>query len=64
MTPFKLNPLFLQDAMSASEVTDALSLHTIKNHDWHIQPSCAVTGEGLQEGLAWIAQKVAGGAES
>uniref|UniRef100_A0A0D3HNG9 ADP-ribosylation factor-like protein 5 n=1 Tax=Oryza barthii TaxID=65489 RepID=A0A0D3HNG9_9ORYZ len=50
----------LKDAMSPAEITDALSLHSIKNHDWHIQASCAITGEGLYDGLGWIAQKVAG----
>ncbi|KAJ0232711.1 ADP-ribosylation factor C1 [Hirschfeldia incana] len=48
----------LKDAMSPAEITDALNLHSIKNHDWHIQASCAVTGEGLHDGLGWIAQKV------
>ncbi|KAE8815071.1 ADP-ribosylation factor-like protein 5 [Hordeum vulgare] len=50
----------LKDAMSAAEITDALSLHSIKNRDWHIQASCALTGEGLYDGMGWIAQKVAG----
>ena len=48
----------LKDAMSPAEITDALNLHSIKNHGWHIQASCAVTGEGLHDGLGWIAQKV------
>lgn len=48
----------LKDAMPPAEITDALSLHSIKNHDWHIQASCAITGEGLYDGLGWIAEKV------
>ncbi|KAJ6839714.1 putative ADP-ribosylation factor-like protein 5 [Iris pallida] len=50
----------LKDAMSPAEITDALSLHSIKTHDWHIQACCAITGEGLYDGLGWIAQKVGG----
>lgn len=50
----------LKDAMSPAEITDALSLHSIKNNDWHIQASCAITGDGLYDGLGWIAQKVSG----
>ncbi|EFJ15934.1 ARF-like GTPase [Selaginella moellendorffii] len=50
----------LKDAMAPAEITDALSLHTIKNHDWHIQACCALTGEGLFDGLGWVAQHVTG----
>ncbi|CAK9165022.1 unnamed protein product [Ilex paraguariensis] len=48
----------LKDAMTPAEITDALSLHSIKNHDWHIQACCALTGEGLYDGLGWISQRV------
>eukprot|EP01095_Lingulamoeba_sp_RSL-Kostka_P015073 TRINITY_DN681_c0_g1_i1.p1 TRINITY_DN681_c0_g1~~TRINITY_DN681_c0_g1_i1.p1 ORF type:complete len:192 (+),score=48.10 TRINITY_DN681_c0_g1_i1:34-576(+) len=47
----------LKDAMSASDVSEALSLHDIKDHSWHIQASCALTGEGLYSGMDWLAQK-------
>lgn len=50
----------LKDAMRPAELSECLGLHTIKTHSYHIQSSCATTGEGLQEGLAWIAQKVHG----
>ncbi|ONK74389.1 uncharacterized protein A4U43_C03F5720 [Asparagus officinalis] len=50
----------LKDAMSPAEITDALSLHSIKNHDWHIQACSAIKGEGLYDGLGWIAEKVGG----
>lgn len=54
----------LKEAMSPAEISEALSLHTIKNHDWHIQACCALTGEGLFEGLGWIAQHVTGSKEA
>eukprot|EP01083_Nonionella_stella_P246370 855455_1 len=44
----------LPNAMSVQEVTDKLSLNTIKNRTWYIHPSCATTGDGLYEGLDWI----------
>jgi len=36
----------LKGAMSAAEISEGLSLHDIKDHDWHIQSCCALTGEG------------------
>ncbi|XP_044499845.1 ADP-ribosylation factor-like protein 5 [Mangifera indica] len=50
----------LKDAMTPAEITDALSLHGIKNHDWHIQACSALTGDGLYDGLEWISQRVTG----
>jgi signal recognition particle receptor subunit beta len=34
----------LRDAMSVADLTESLNLHSIKDHDWHIQASCAVSG--------------------
>ncbi len=53
----------LKDAMTPSEISDALSLHTIKKHDWHIQACCALTGEGLWDAVGWISQHVSTGAQ-
>lgn len=47
----------LRDAMSAAELTTALNLAAIRNHDWHIQPCCALTGEGLMDALSWVYQR-------
>ena len=47
--------------MLAEEMTVALSLHSIRNHDWHIQPVCALNGSGLMESLAWIHQRTSKG---
>lgn len=35
----------LKDALTAEELTEKLSLHAIKTHDWHIQSCCAVSGK-------------------
>lgn len=41
-------------AKNQAELTDAYSLHEIQNHNWKIQGCCALTGEGLDEGLDWL----------
>ncbi|KAI8004355.1 ADP-ribosylation factor-like protein 5 [Camellia lanceoleosa] len=56
--------LILQTNKTPAEIIDALSLHSIKNNDWYIQACCARTGEGLYDGLGWIAQRVTGKATS
>uniref|UniRef100_A0A7S1WPB7 ADP-ribosylation factor n=1 Tax=Alexandrium catenella TaxID=2925 RepID=A0A7S1WPB7_ALECA len=55
----------LPSAMTASELAEKLGLHSLRGKAWHIQPSSALTGDGLHEGLDWfvgaLAQKRAGG---
>lgn len=36
----------MKDCMSAAEISKYLSLSSIKDHPWHIQSCCALTGEG------------------
>ena len=48
----------LKGSMSPAEITEALALHSIKSHDWQIQPCCALTGDGVSEGLDWIVARV------
>lgn len=47
---FCLNPFFvsqdLKGSMSAAEISKQLDLTSIKEHQWHIQSCCALTGEG------------------
>ncbi|KAJ8597940.1 ADP-ribosylation factor [Rhizopogon salebrosus TDB-379] len=45
----------LPGAMGASELTDKLNLRTFKQRTWHMQSTCATSGEGLYEGLEWLA---------
>jgi hypothetical protein len=47
-----------EDAMGVLELTEALALQRVTSHDWHMQPCCALTGEGLAEGFGWISQRV------
>mmetsp|Transcript_4574 Transcript_4574/g.7940 ORF Transcript_4574/g.7940 Transcript_4574/m.7940 type:complete len:180 (-) Transcript_4574:198-737(-) len=48
----------LKGAMSPAEITSVLGLDQIRDHSWHIQGCCALTGEGLFAGLDWIADHV------
>ena len=45
----------LKDAMSPNEVTDKLGLSQIKGRQWLVQGTSATTGQGLKEGLDWMA---------
>ncbi|CAG2167709.1 unnamed protein product [Oppiella nova] len=44
----------LPDVMTVHEVSECLYLDKLTTHMWHIQGTCALTGEGLYEGLDWI----------
>ena len=48
----------MPNAASASEITDALDLTKMTQKQWFVQATCATTGEGIVEGLEWLAQKV------
>ena len=53
------NKMDLPTAKNAAEISDIYGFHEIKHHDWHIQGCCAITGEGLNEGLDWLTSKLA-----
>lgn len=44
----------LPNAMSTQEITENLGLNTLKDRPWHIQATCATSGDGLYEGLEWL----------
>ena len=46
----------LRDAMGPGQLSTELALTDIRGRQWRIQGSSAVTGEGLKEGLDWLAQ--------
>jgi ADP-ribosylation factor-like protein 3 len=48
----------LINAQTAKEISDALSLHSIRDRQWQIQACSALTGEGLQTGLAWLLKQI------
>ncbi|XP_063722875.1 ADP-ribosylation factor-like protein 5B [Symsagittifera roscoffensis] len=48
----------IEGCMTASEISQSLRLTALKTHGWHIQSCCAITGEGLNQGLEWIASNI------
>ncbi|KAK5170176.1 ADP-ribosylation factor, Arf Arf6 [Saxophila tyrrhenica] len=49
----------LASALKPQQVSEELRLNEIaKNHIWKVEPSCATTGEGIFEGLAWLSNNV------
>ncbi|CEQ39647.1 SPOSA6832_01180 [Sporobolomyces salmonicolor] len=54
-TDLESRPQDQPDAMTAAEVSEGLGLDTLKNRQWSIHKSCAIKGEGLEEGLDWLA---------
>ena len=48
----------LPSAMNAAELTDKLGLHSLRQREWYIQSTCAGTGDGLYEGLDWLARSM------
>merc|ERR1712072_89435 len=48
----------LPNAMSTKEVSEHLSLESVRDRPWFIQSTCATTGDGLYEGLDWISRTV------
>jgi small GTP-binding protein len=43
------------NSLNASQLADAFNMYQIKSHKWFIQPSCASNGNGIYEGLDWLA---------
>jgi len=48
----------LPNAMSVNEMSEKLGLNQIANRKWHIQGTCGTTGDGLYEGLDWLANSL------
>ena len=45
----------LPGALSSSDLADRLGLRNVRDREWYIQSSNATTGDGLFEGLDWLA---------
>ncbi|KAI9296622.1 ARF/SAR superfamily [Neoconidiobolus thromboides FSU 785] len=48
----------MQGAMTSAEVSEALGLSHLKNRQWAIFKASALKGEGLEEGLDWVVNKL------
>ncbi|XP_039156391.1 ADP-ribosylation factor 1-like [Eucalyptus grandis] len=49
----------LPRAMSVSEITDKLGLHSLRQGRWYIHSSSATNGHGLFEGMDWLSSVIA-----
>lgn len=48
----------LLGAQPPDEISDKLSLHTIKDRKWQIQACSAKRGEGIKDGLEWALKNI------
>ena len=48
----------LLNAVDASELSDSLNLHLIRDRTWQIQACSAKSGEGLQNGMEWLVKQM------
>ncbi|KAG8930801.1 Arf GTPase arf1 [Tulasnella sp. 419] len=44
----------LPGALKPGEISNQLGLAGEKGREWSVRPSCAIKGEGLEEGLDWL----------
>ena len=50
----------MPSAMPVASLVDKLGMSKLQRRQWHVQSACAVSGEGLFEGLDWLSKSVAG----
>jgi len=48
----------LPNAVSVSELTERLGLHRLRDRAWNVQATCAMSGDGLHEGMEWLATSI------
>merc|ERR1711988_106173 len=46
----------LPNAMSGTEISEKLGLHDLRSRQWFVQTACATSGDGIYEGLGWLAR--------
>lgn len=44
--------------LKPARIMEVLDLTNVRNHEWHIQPVVALTGQGLPQCMDWIAGRV------
>jgi ADP-ribosylation factor-like protein 3 len=55
------NKMDLATALPATDISTALTLHTVRDRKWFIQACSAKTGDGLAEGLEWAVKNFKSG---
>ncbi|KCV72522.1 ADP-ribosylation factor 6 [Fonticula alba] len=48
----------IEGAATPAMITERLGLQKLTDRQWYVQPSCAIQGTGLAEGLTWLNQNV------
>jgi len=48
----------LSNSMSVKEISERLQLNRVTSRKWYVQSTCAMTGEGLIQGLTWLSKNV------
>ncbi|KAL7711497.1 ADP-ribosylation factor [Entamoeba marina] len=48
----------LPNSMNVDDIITSLKLNSIENRKWNCQYSCAITGDGLYEGLDWLSNLI------
>lgn len=48
----------LPNALSAADLANELNLYRVHNRQWHVQPSSALKGTGLSDGLDWLTKEI------
>ena len=48
----------LKEAMSPNEITEKLGMSQLKGRQWLVQGTSATSGQGLKEGLEWMASNL------
>ena len=52
------NKMDLPNAMTVPQISEALGLTRLRNRTWQVQASNAQRGDGLFEGMDWLAKNV------
>lgn len=55
---FLANKMDLDGSMTPTEATHVLGLEAIKEQSWYICATNALTGEGLPNGMDWLADAI------
>lgn len=45
---------------TTQEIVQALNIQSLRR-SWYVQPTCALNGQGIVEGLEWLAKEVKNG---
>eukprot|EP01103_Thecamoeba_quadrilineata_P000535 TRINITY_DN10464_c0_g1_i1.p1 TRINITY_DN10464_c0_g1~~TRINITY_DN10464_c0_g1_i1.p1 ORF type:complete len:177 (+),score=28.81 TRINITY_DN10464_c0_g1_i1:63-593(+) len=48
----------MPNAMTISELTEKLGLNSVTGRKWYVQSTCATSGDGIYEGLDWLASQL------